>query len=109
MIGTFHDVTSQTFRRLAQRNHDGHRRRWRPRAWSLARVERRAAGALDVAIVFSEKDQLSVDPRGVVETTVLHPAQQIAGPVSRQATPTPTVVSWLASDGRKTSTRPSGW
>ncbi|PKH37661.1 Glycosyltransferase involved in cell wall bisynthesis [Nocardioides alpinus] len=92
VVGTFHDSTAQAFTRYAESLPMPERARWQKHASDTARSEAVAAGAVDIGVVFSEKDRELVDPGGRHNVVVLPPAQQISGPVDRDPSAGPTCV-----------------
>lgn len=92
LVGTFHDSTSQAFRRRAESAAGDQASLWERRSRDVARIEAVSAASLDMAVTFSEKDSLVIDPTGTLGVTVLAPAQQIAGIVPRHPTPHPTCI-----------------
>ncbi len=99
IVGTFHDVMSQSFLREPQ-DTPTERRYWQRVARSANRHEARMVGALDEVVVFSDKDaELLGSPR---HTRVVRPPLA-RGPLVRHHAPPPgdgtvLVVSYLARD-----------
>lgn len=92
IVATFHDSTSQAFHRYAEALSGADRDTWHAHARGAARAEEVAAAAVDVGVVFSEKDRAFVDPSAAHDVVVLPPAQQVAGLVERRPAPEPTCV-----------------
>lgn len=99
IVGTFHDVMSQSFLREPQ-DTPAERRYWQRVARKSQRHERRMVAALDEVIVFSDKDvELLGNPR---HKRVVRPPLA-RGPLVRHQAPPPVdgtvlVVSYLARD-----------
>ncbi|HET6968033.1 MAG TPA: glycosyltransferase, partial [Ornithinibacter sp.] len=94
VIGTFHDVRSQRFRRAAAREGDPALRRPLARAArSEARVQARLVDRLDVSITFSDKDarELGDSPTSRRVTVVPPPLAHLHAP-TRRRDPHPTAV-----------------
>lgn len=94
VIGTFHDVRTQRFRRAAAREGDPAVRRTLERAArSEARVQARLVARLDVAITFSEKDARELgDSATSRRVTVVPPPLADLDAPRRRRGPRPTVV-----------------
>lgn len=99
IVGTFHDVMSQSFLREPQ-DTSAERRYWQRVARRSQRHERRMVAALDEVVVFSEKDVelLGSPPHARVVRPPL-----ARGPLARHQAPPPAdgtvlVVSYLARD-----------
>ena len=99
IVGTFHDVMSQSFLREPQ-DTPAERRYWQRVARNSSRHEARMVEALDEVVVFSDKDvELLGSPR---HTRVVRPPLA-RGPLVRHPAPPPgdgtvLVVSYLARD-----------
>lgn len=94
VVGTFHDVRSQRFRRAAAREGDPRLRTALEHASrSEARAQVRLVDRLDAAITFSEKDahELSASPASRA-VTVVPPPLADPGPPRRDRRPHPTAV-----------------
>ncbi len=99
IVGTFHDVMSQSFLREPQ-DTPADRRYWQRVARKSQRHERRMVAALDEVVVFSDKDvELLGNPR---HTRVVRPPLANGPLVRHRAAPpgdgTVLVVSYLARD-----------
>lgn len=108
VVGTFHDSTAQAFHRYAETLAPPECETWRRHARDTARVEAVAAEAIDVGVVFSEKDRSLVGPNSANDVVVLPPAQQIAGPVERHPASDPTCV-FVAHFGRPENEEALRW
>ncbi|MFX0537508.1 glycosyltransferase [Ornithinimicrobium sp. Y1847] len=91
MVGTFHDVQTQKFRRLADRASGLRRLKWRVAERIARRSERVGARLLDTVVVFSDKDR-DLLPSNAPATVVDPPLAQVGDRQCHAMPDTPTVV-----------------
>lgn len=107
IVGTFHDVQSQKFGRLASAARGRRRIKWLVATKLASVAERRAIQVLDQAVVFSAKDADLLPPGSAVVTVIDPPLASDSPPAHRP--PTESKVVFVAMLSRPENHRAALW